>query len=212
MTFLPTEISKIIYENYVKARNDMIETSVVSKIAEIIKMMYRGKIAKKKYVVEGVTINVLSLKKSQGIKFSGGGSSDGDYYEGYDELFIDRKCAIEINGDVFGLDFNSSVDRYKKLDDNHDHEWEFSLYGSERNGYKGEVIMKAIDMSLIEIDANKKSYDQIEDLKNCRVLYNFDGEISREKLSWIIGDSVERVRKRRACNFPSKFNFKKEYL
>ena len=79
MTFLPTEISKIIYENFVTARNDMIVTSMVSKIAEIIKMMYRGKIAKKKYVVEGVAINVLSLKKSQGVKYHSGGSYDGDY-------------------------------------------------------------------------------------------------------------------------------------
>jgi len=207
MTFLPTEISKIIYENYVKARNDMIETSMISNIAEIIKMMYRGKIAKKKYVVEGVTINVLSLKKSQGVIYHSGGSSDGDYYERHDELFIYRKCVIEINGDVFGLDFKSEFDNYKKLDDNHGHMWEFSLYGSECNGYKGEVIMKAIDMSLIEIDANKKSYDQIEDLKNCRVLYRFGNKISREKLACIIGDSVEQVRKHRACNFPSKFNF-----
>ena len=211
MIFLPTEISKIIYENYVKARNDMIETSMVSKIAEIIKMMYRGKIAKKKYVVEGVTINVLSLKKSQGVIYHGDRSHDGDYYKGHYELFIYRKCVIEINGDVFGLGFKFEFNNYEELDDNHRHMWEFSLYGSECNGYKGEVIMKAIDMSLIEIDANKKSYDQIEDLKNCRVLYNFHGEISREKLSWIIGDSVESCRKHRrkhrACNFPSKFNF-----
>ena len=66
MAVLPSEISRIIYEKYVKERNDMVEALMVSKIAEIIKMMYRGKIAKKKYVIEGVTINVLSLKKSKG--------------------------------------------------------------------------------------------------------------------------------------------------
>jgi len=209
MTFLPTEISKIIYENYVKARNDMIETLMVSKIAEIIKMMYRGKIAKKKYVVEGVTINVLSLKKSQGVIRHYDSYYDGDYYEGRDELFIYRKCVIEINGDVFGLDFESGVGRYNELDDNHDHPWEFFLCSPSQNEYKRDMIMKAINLSVMtELDAKRTGkFGRESDYGTVRGIYELDNKISREKLAWIIGDSIETCRKRRACNFPSKFNF-----
>jgi hypothetical protein len=209
MTFLPTEISKIIYENYVKARNDMIETSVISKIAEIIKMMYRGKIAKKKYVIEEVTINVLSLKKSQGMIYHSGGIYDGDYYDGRYELFIYRKCVIEINGDVFGLDFESGVGRYNELDDNHDHPWEFFLCSPSQNEYKRDMIMKAINLSVMtELDAKRTGkFGRESDYGTVRGIYELDNKISREKLAWIIGDSIETCRKRRACNFPSKFNF-----
>ena len=46
--------------------------------------------------------------------------SDGDYYDEHYEIFIYRKCVIEINGDVFGLDFKSGVNNYKELNDTPD--------------------------------------------------------------------------------------------
>ena len=71
------------------------------------------------------------------------------------------------------------------------------------------MIMKSINLSVMtEFDARRTDkLDRETGYGTERGIYKFGNKISREKLAWIIGDSDERCRKHRACNFPSKFNF-----
>jgi hypothetical protein len=203
MVSLPTEISKIIYNKYARARNDMIETSLVSYFKELTNTIIKGDNPEKHHAVGGVVIKVLWFKKSDGRVDV---TSNDFYYGGDVELFekiktkfmdvvaIRRGCIFEINGDFFGLKFESDINFNNNPDSNHRHSWSYTLECKDDNrlrGYKGRLIINAMKMAMIEFHAETCQKTFYEDLFTaCYLIRTPDDEadeVSRSKLAFVDG-------------------------
>ena len=224
MAFLPTEVSKIIYSKYAGARNDMIETSLVSYFKELTNSMILGEIHKKHHTVGGVVINILWFKKSDGrIDIT----CEDFYYDAddveicerlkakyRDVVCISRRCVFEINGDLFGLIFDSEINFNNIPDSNLTHSWSYMLVGPNDRlcGYKGRLIANAMKMAMVEFHADTCQRTFHEDLFSFsyRIKTPHDepdetDEVSRSKLAFVDGTITEYCRPKCRFYFPNKY-------
>jgi hypothetical protein len=231
MDSLPTEISKIIYKQYVRARNEMIKTSLTSYIKELTISIVKGDIPEKyNYSIPGVVIDVMWFKRSEGkvdiMKehfFSHELEMAKAKYK--DIVRIDRKCVIAINGYYFGLDFLSDINFNKNPDSNHRHSWLYWFFTDRESvsdraavpNSKEQFILDAMKMAMVEFHADtcdtphQSSYEVLErsggfSIGTCKYnpLEDETVEVSRSKVAFVDGETTEYCRQRRDFECPRK--------
>lgn len=150
--YIPTDVAKVIYRDYIAARSLMVMTAVEDVLGTIMRSILIGEVKLREYDAEGVNIKVISFGNSEK-------RYDKDIYCYWDErIVMYRSTVLSINGQVFLL-YCAVVLEADPADDHWVYNVYFNIWGDDVEEYRVHSIVASMIRELLYIEQHTYDHD-----------------------------------------------------